>query len=186
MESTGIYWIPVWNILEAEGFRLILVNPYFIKQMPGRKSDVKDSQWIAQLLAKDLLKSSLIPCGHIRPLRAFSREYVKRQKSITRIIVGMDRILETANIRITSMTSKIESKTVLNIIELIIKGEKDIDKLLEKVHGRTKNRKGELVRQSLKGFALPEHRFVLSQQLEEYKLYHRQAEQLQKLKYFSD
>jgi len=180
MESTGIYWIPVWNILEAAGFRLILVNPYFIKQMPGRKSDVKDSQWVAQLLAKDMLKSSLIPCHQIRTLRAYSREYVKRQQSITRIVVGMERVLETANIRITSMVSKIESKTVLNIIELIIKGDTDIDKLLEKVHGRTKNRKGELVRQSLEGFVLPEHRFLLSQQMEEYRLYYKQADELQK------
>lgn len=180
MESTGIYWIPVWNILEEVGFRLTLVNPYFIKQMPGRKSDIKDSQWIAQLLAKDMLKSSLIPCRQIRTLRAYSREYVKRQQSITRIVVSMERTLETANIRITSMVSKIESKTVLNIIELIIKGETDIDTLLEKVHGRTKNRKGEMVRQSLEGFILPEHRFILSQQLEEYRLYYKQADELQK------
>lgn len=180
MESTGIYWIPAWNILEEAGLRLTLVNPYFIKQMPGRKSDVKDSQWIAQLLAKDMLRSSLIPCRQIRTLRTYSREYVKRQQAITRIVVGMERTLETANIRITSMTSKIESKTVLNIIELIIKGETDIEKLLEKVHGRTKNRKGELVAQSLEGFVLPEHRFILSQQLEQYRLYYKQADELQK------
>jgi len=180
MESTGIYWIPVWNILEASGFRLTLVNPYFIKQMPGRKSDVKDSQWIAQLLAKDMLKKSLIPCHQIRTLRWYSREYVKRQQSITRIVVSMERTLETANIRITSMVSKIESKTVLNIIELIIKGETDINKLLEKVHGRTKNRKGDLVAQSLEGFVLPEHRFILSQQLDEYRMYYNQADELQK------
>jgi len=180
MESTGIYWVPVWNILEEAGFHLTLVNPYFIKQMPGRKSDVKDSQWIAQLLAKDLLRSSLIPCKQIRTLRAYSREYVKRQQAITRIVVSMERTLETANIRITSMTSKIESKTVLNIIELIVKGETDVEKLLEKVHGRTKNRKGALVAQSLEGFILPEHRFLLSQQLEEYRLYYKQADELQK------
>jgi transposase len=179
MESTGIYWIPIWNILEASGFRLTLVNPYFIKQMPGRKSDVKDSQWIAQLLAKDMLKKSLIPCHEIRTLRWYSREYVKRQQSITRIVVSMERTLETANIRITSMVSKIESKTVLNIIELIIKGETDINKLLEKVHGRTKNRKGDLVAQSLEGFVLPEHRFILSQQLDEYRMYYKQADELQ-------
>jgi len=145
MESTGIYWISIWNILEAAGLRLILVNPYFIKQMPGSKSDIKDSQWITQLLAKDMLKSSLIPCHHIRSLCAYSREFVKQQQSITRIVVGMERTLDTANIRITSMVWKIESKTVLNIIELIIKGEATIDKLLEKVHGRTKTRKGNLV-----------------------------------------
>lgn len=180
MESTGIYWIPVWNILEASGLRLTLVNPYFIKQMPGRKSDVKDSQWIAQLLSKDLLRGSLIPDIQIRTLRAYSREYVKRQQAITRIVVGMERTLETANIRITSMTSKIESKTVLNIIELLISGENNPERLLEKVHTRTKNRKGELVAQSLEGFVLPEHRFLLAQQMEEYRLYYRQADELQK------
>jgi len=61
MESTGMYWIPVWNILEEMGFDLILVNPFLIKQMPGRKSDVKDAQWIATLLYKGLLRSSLVP-----------------------------------------------------------------------------------------------------------------------------
>jgi len=61
MESTGIYWIPVWNILEDMGFELMLVNPYLIKQMPGRKSDIKDAQWIARLLHNGLLKGSLVP-----------------------------------------------------------------------------------------------------------------------------
>ncbi|EOR92592.1 hypothetical protein ADIARSV_4104 [Arcticibacter svalbardensis MN12-7] len=76
------------------------------------------------------------------------------------------------------MVSMIESKTVLNIIELIIKGETEINKLLEKVLG-TKNRKDDLVAQSLEGFILPEHRFLLSQQLEQYRLYYKQAEELQ-------
>jgi len=69
MKSTGMYWIPVWNILEETGFTLILVNPYLIKQMPGRKSDVKDAQWIATLLHIGLLRSSLVPCKEIRELR---------------------------------------------------------------------------------------------------------------------
>ena len=77
MESTSIYWIPVWNILEEMGFSLMLVNPYLIKQMPGRKSDIKDAQWIATLLHKGLLRGSLIPDKTIRQLRSYSRKYVK-------------------------------------------------------------------------------------------------------------
>ena len=65
MESTGIYWIPVWNILEQMQFKLMLVNPYLIKQMLGRKSDIKDAQWISTLLHKQLLRGSLIPCTEI-------------------------------------------------------------------------------------------------------------------------
>ena len=65
MESTGIYWIPVWDILEEMGFELIMVNPFLIKQMPGRKSDVKDAQWIANLLHKCMLGGSMAPCATI-------------------------------------------------------------------------------------------------------------------------
>lgn len=179
MESTGIYWVPIWSILEESGFKLILVNPYFIKQMPGRKSDVKDSQWIAQLLAKDLLKASLVPNRTIRELRAYSREYVKRQQHITRIVQNMERILESANIRITSMVARIESKTVLNIIDLLISGETNPDKLLEKVHARTINRKGAQVRKSLEGALRREHIFLLKQRMEEYHMNYRQAAELE-------
>jgi transposase len=94
MESTGIYWIPVWNILEEMGFVLTLVNPYMIKQMPGRKSDVKDAQWIATLLHKGLLRGSLIPNKVIRQLRSYSRKYVHLQNDITKVFQEMERILE--------------------------------------------------------------------------------------------
>jgi transposase len=76
MESTGIYRIAIWNIPEEMGFELILVNPYRIKQMPGRKSDVKDAQWIALLLQKDLLRASLVPDEHIRELRTYSQNMI--------------------------------------------------------------------------------------------------------------
>ena len=90
MESTGMYWIPVWNILEEMGFDLILVNPYLIKQMPGRKSDVKDAQWIATLLHKGLLRSSLVPSKQIRELRTYSRRYVKIQQRQTSVLQDME------------------------------------------------------------------------------------------------
>lgn len=179
MESTGIYWVPIWNIMEEYDFELLLVNPYLIKQMPGRKSDVKDAQWISQLLFKDMLRGSLIPSQSIRTLRQYSRAYVKKQQAITRVVQGLERILETANIRLTSIVSRIESKSVLDIIELIIAGETNPDVLITKVHARIKNSKAEKVRQSLEGNILKEHRFLLKQKMEEYRLLHHQSEELE-------
>jgi transposase len=180
MESTGIYWIPVWNILEKQGFELLLVNPYFIKQMPGRKSDVKDSQWIAQLLAKGMLRGSLIPEEHIRELRAYSREYVHKQSSITRCVQSMERILETAGIHITSLVSRIESRTVLDIIDQMVKGQTNPEKLIHFVHGRIINsKKRDKVLKSLQGFIKPEHRMLLRQKQEQYQMLFRQATELE-------
>jgi transposase len=72
MESTGIYWIPVWRLLEKD-FHLLLVNPQFLKQLPGRKSDVRDAQWIATVLLKELVRESFVPEGNIRCLRRTNR-----------------------------------------------------------------------------------------------------------------
>ena len=112
MESKGIYWIPVWNILEAMGFELLLVNPYPIKQIPGRKSDSKDAQWIAELLHKDLLRSSLVPDETIRELRCYSRKYVKLQQQITSVHQQIERCLEMCNIRLTCFVSNLSGMSV--------------------------------------------------------------------------
>jgi transposase len=117
MESTGIYWIPIWNILEDMGLELLLVNPYLIKQMPGRKSDVKDAQWIATLLHKGLLRGSLIPSKRIRELRTYSRKYVKLQSKVVTVFQEMERILEMCNIRITSLVSKNNSVSIQKVIK---------------------------------------------------------------------
>lgn len=180
MESTGIFWIPVWNVLEERGFKLMLVNPYLIKQMPGRKSDVKDSQWIAQLLSKNMLRASLIPDTHIRELRMYSREYVHKQRQITRVEIGMERILEQANIRITSIVTKIGGASVLKIIRNIVSGITDANELIKNVHGITINKKGrEKILSSLQGHIREEHRFVLKQKIAEYDLQIVQAKELE-------
>lgn len=178
MESTGIYWIPIWNILDHSGFKLTLVNPYLIKQMPGRKSDIKDSQWIARLLDKDMLRSSFVPNSTIVELRSYTREHVHLQGRITRIAQTMEHILEQANIRISSLTSSIKNKTVINIIELIIAGETRAEEFYKKVHGQIKNRKGDAVMKSLEGYILPQHIFLLRQKMEEYKLAQKHSVEL--------
>jgi transposase len=177
MESTGIYWIPVWNILEEMGFKLMLVNPYLIKQMPGRKSDVKDAQWIATLLYKKLLRGSMVPCNEIRELRTYSRKYVKLQQRQTSVLQEMERILEMCSIRITSFVSNISGKSIMKVIRQIVDGENDPDTLLEAIHGRIVNKhKREKIRESLTGFITEHHRFILEQSLEEYDMLLRQSQ----------
>jgi len=175
MESTGIYRIPVWNILEAMGFELMPVNPYFIKQMPGRKSDVKDAQWIATLLHKGLLRGSLVPDAQIRELRCYSRKYMKLQGEITSVLSEMERNLEMMNIRITSLVSNISGKSILRVIEAIIGGEENAEELEKLIHGRIRNAHKEKVRQSLEGFITGHHRFCLELLYEEYVLLENQS-----------
>jgi transposase len=176
MESTGMYWIPVWNILEEIGFDLILVNPYLIKQMPGRKSDVKDAQWIATLLHKGLLRSSLVPGKQIRELRTYSRRYVKIQQRQTSVLQDMERTLEMCSIRITSFVSNISGKSVLRVIEKIIQGETDPDVLTGCIHGRIVNaHTRQKVSASLNGFITEHHRFILELALDEYNLFVSQS-----------
>ena len=171
MESTGMYWIPVWNILEDMGFPLILVNPFLIKQMPGRKSDVKDAQWIATLLHKGLLRSSLIPCPQIRELRTYSRKYVKLQQRQTSVLQDMERTLEMCSIRITRFVSNTSGKSVLRVIEKIVQGETSPDVLVEVIHGRIiHSHTTKKIKESLTGFIKEHHRFMLELSLNEYEM----------------
>jgi len=161
MESTGIYWIPVWNVLEAMGFELLLVNPYHIKQIPGRKSDAKDAQWISELLYKGLLRSSLIPDVTIRELRCYSRKYVKLQQQITSVYQQIERCLEMCNIRLTCFVSNISGVSVSRVVKAIIAGEDNPLVLEELVHGRIRNKHKENIRESLTGFITSHMRFSL-------------------------
>jgi len=177
IESTGIYWIPVWNILEEMGFELTLVNPYLIKQMPGRKSDIKDAQWIATLLHKGLLRGSLVPCKAIRELRIYSRKYIKLQQRQTSVLQDLERNLEMCNIRITSFVSNISGKSVINIIKQIVEGETDPEELIGYVHGRIINKhKRNTIKESLKGFITPQHRYMLELSMEELELLEKHTE----------
>jgi transposase len=175
MESTGIYWIPVWNILEKMGFELLLVNPYLIKQMPGRKSDVKDAQWIATLLHKGLLRGSLVPSPLIRELRCYSRKYMKVQGEIASTLQEIERTLEMCNIRITSLVSNISGKSIRKVVEHIVSGSTQVEELEECIHGRIRNAHKEKVPMSLEGFVCEHHRFILELLVEKLSLLERHS-----------
>ncbi len=176
MESTGIYWIPVWRILQGY-FDLKLVNPYFIKQLPGRKTDVKDAQWIAQCGQKDLIRGSYIPEKHIQELRQYERHYVHLCEEVTRKEQEIDRLLHRCNIRITNFASKIGSASVIKVVKAIISGVSQGEELEKCIHGRIRNKHKEKIRASLTGIVSPADRFLFQQYLQHLELLQLQQEQ---------
>jgi len=123
------------NSIREMGFDLVLVNPFLIKQTPGRKSDVKDAQWIATLLHKNMLKKSMIPCSVIKELRIYTLKYTRLQQKSAQFLTELDRIMVTANIRISSCVSKLTTKSVIRVIEALIRGETNPENLVKLVYG---------------------------------------------------
>lgn len=176
MESTGIYWIPIWRILQGH-FDLKLINPYFIKQVPGRKTDVKDSEWIATVVQKELVRGSYVPGRLIQELRQFERRYVRLCEQSTRIEQEIDRQLHRCNIQITNYASKIGSTSVIHVVKAIISGETSAGQLEKHVHGRIKNKHQEKIAASLTGVISDTDRFIFGQNIREYDLILTQQEE---------
>ncbi len=176
MESTGVYWIPVWRILQGH-FDLKLINPWFIKQLPGRKTDVKDSEWIATVIQKNLVRGSYVPGRHIQELRQYERRYVRLCEQSTRIEQEIDRQLHRCNIQITNYATKIGSVSVIKVVKAIIAGETSAGMLEKHVHGRIKNKYKEKITESLTGVVSSTDRFIFSQNILEYELILAQQEE---------
>jgi len=159
MESTGVYWKPVFNILEAD-FEILLVNARHIKNVPGHKTDKRDSKWITKLLLSGLLKGSFIPPKHIRELRDLTRYKRKVIEQISSEKNRIHKLLEDANIKLSSVVSNLNGATATKIIDAMIDGEEDIDKLLKFRHGKMQSSVKDLS-SSLKGNLTNHHRFML-------------------------
>lgn len=132
LESTGIYWVPVFNILEKK-FNVILVNPKHMKNIPGKKTDVKDAEWICQLLKFGLLKASFIPEKQIRDLRDLTRIRRKYTQQKTAAINRIIKALESCNIKLKSVVSRIDGVAGWSIVKAISRGQKDPKKLAKLV-----------------------------------------------------
>ena len=151
MESTSIYWMPVWRILEPY-FSLKLVNPYFIKQLPGKKSDVKDAEWIATCLLKDLIRGSYVPEDRIQQLRQYDRRIFDLNKDIVYKLTKLDAALQRCNIRISNYVSTTDGKSYQKVVEKISEGVTDPKVLTGLIHGRILNRVGkDVIAASLTG-----------------------------------
>jgi transposase len=159
MESTGVYWKPVYYILE-EFFDIILVNARHIKNVPGQKTDKKDSEWIAKLLLSGLLKSSFVPPQNIRELRVLHRHRRKLIGHRTAEKNRLQNILEDANIKLGSVVSNVFGKSGMAMIEALIGGEANADILAELAKGSLVKKKEQL-RKALNGRVTDHHRFML-------------------------
>jgi transposase len=159
MESTGVYWKPVYNILE-EDFEILLVNARHIKNVPGQKTDKKDSTWIAKLLLSGLLKGSFVPPRHIRDLRDLTRYKRKVIEQISSEKNRIHKLLEDANIKLSSVVSNLSGATATKIIDAMISGEEDVKELVKLRHGKMQCTMEELAA-SLKGKLRSHHRFML-------------------------
>src|SRR5947209_7757578 len=159
LESTGVYWKPVFNILEA-GFQVILVNAEHIKKVPGRKTDVKDCQWIAQLLQHGLLKASFIPPAPIRELRDLTRQRTQLTQERTAAANRIQKVLEDANIKLAGVATDVLGVSGRDMLEALIAGETDPEKLADLARKRLRAKIPEL-RRALQGRVTEHHRFLL-------------------------
>jgi transposase len=159
MESTGVYWKPVYNILE-EDFEIILVNARHVKNVPGKKTDKNDSAWIAKLLLSGLLKGSFVPPRPTRELRDLTRYKRKVIEQITSEKNRVHKLLEDANIKLSSVVSNLSGATATKIIDAMLTGQDDVQELVKLRHGRMQCTVKELAA-SLTGKITAHHKFML-------------------------
>ncbi len=164
MESTGVYWKPVWNLLEGQ-FEVLLVNAQHIKAVPGRKTDQKDSEWIADLLQHGLLRASFVPPTPIRELRDLTRYRASLAQEINRIANRIQKVLEDANIKLASVATDTLGASGRAMLEAIIQGEQDSQRLAEMSRGLLRNKIPEL-QEALQGRVTAHHRFMLRELLD--------------------
>ncbi len=163
MESTGDYWKPVYNVLE-ETFELLVVNAKHVKHVPGRKTDVKDSEWLAELMMHGLLKASFIPPKPQRVLRDMTRYRTTLVQERTRLVNRVQKLLEGANIKLSSVATDIMGVSARAMLAEIVAGQTDAELMANLARGRMRSKIPELEK-ALTGIVLPHHRFLLAKQL---------------------
>ena len=171
MESTGVYWIPLFGVLEERGFQVMLVDPRRIKNVPGRKTDVLDCQWLQQLHTYGLLSGAFRPDGDIRRLRSYLRQRAMLVEYASHHIQHMQKALTQMNVKLQHVISNITGQTGLAIIEAIVSGEQDPRQLAQLRDHRIRADEATIAK-SLQGHWLEEYIFELTQALELYRTYH--------------
>jgi len=166
MESTGVYWQPVFNVLEGH-FEVWVVNAQHIKKVPGRKTDMKDAEWIAQLLQCGLLRPSFVPDRQQRELRDLTRQQTKLVQQRNAADNRIQKVLETANIKLGSVATDVMGVSGRRILEALIAGEKDVNKLADLAEKRLRQKIPQLQR-ALEGEITEHHRFLLRRLLDQY------------------
>jgi transposase len=166
MEATGVYWKPVWHVLE-DGFELILANAMHVRNVPGRKTDVNDATWLADLLAHGLIRGSFVPPRPVQELRALTRTRKQLVREKAGHVQRIEKILEDANLKIGSVLADMLGQSGRAILRALIAGQTEPEKLLACVQTqRLKATRSELI-EALRGRPLAHHRFLLKLHLEQ-------------------
>jgi transposase len=173
MESTGVYWIPVYDILAESGFEVLLVNARHLKAVPGRKTDIKDCQWIQQLHSYGLLRGSFRPDNECVTLRTYVRQRARLFESAATQVQLIHKALTQMNLQLNLVISDITGATGMKIIRAIVAGQRDPIQLAELRHYKCKKEKEEIAR-ALEGNFRPELIFALQQSLQGYDFFHTQ------------
>jgi transposase len=163
MESTGVYWKPVFNLLEGL-FELLVVNAQHVKAVPGRKTDVKDAEWLADLLQHGLLRPSFVPPTAQRELRDLTRHRSTLVADRARIVNRLQKVLEDANIKLAAVASDIAGVSARAMLQGLLEGETDVQALAELAKGRMRNKRA-LLEQALAGRLRPHHAFLITEHL---------------------
>ena len=172
MQSTGVYWLPVYEVLVERGFEVFLVNARHTKNLPGRKSDVQECQWLMKLHTYGLLNNSFRPTEEICVLRTYWRQRDEHVKAASAVIQRMQKVLTEMNVQIANVISDISGVTGMAILDAILKGERDRYQLADLANPRIQASKEEIAR-SLEGNWRPELLFVLRQQRDLYHEYQK-------------
>jgi transposase len=165
MESTGVYWRPVWNLLEGQ-FELILSNAQHVKHIPGCKTDARDCRWLAELLEYGLAPRSLVPLQPQRDLRDLTRQRTQLNGDRSRVVNRVQKVLEGANIKLASVASDIMGKSGRAILDALVVGKLTPEQMAELVHPSMNAKKSRL-REALQGRMTDHHRFMLKQLLDQ-------------------
>ena len=163
MESTGVYWKPVYNILEGQ-FELLVVNAQHLKAVPGRKTDVRDAEWIAELLAHGLLRGSFVPPVSVRELRELTRYRSSVVCDCARTINRLQKVLEGANLKLANVVSDIRGVSARLMLEALLAGQRDTEQLASLAKGRLKEKREQLV-EALSCRLQPHQSFLIAEHL---------------------
>ena len=165
MESTGEYWKPIYNILEGS-FTVLVVNAQHIKNVPGRKTDVKDAQWLADLLCHGLVRGSFIPPQAQRDLRDLTRQRTNLVRDRATVVNRLQKVLEWANIKLACVVSDVVGVSAREMLAAIVDGQSDVTALAELARGRMREKRA-VLEQALEGRVRDHHRFVIASHLEQ-------------------
>ncbi|HSH80659.1 MAG TPA: IS110 family transposase [Herpetosiphonaceae bacterium] len=163
MESTGEFWKPLYNLLEGS-FTILVVNAQHMHNVPGRKTDVKDAEWIADLLAHGLLRSSFIPPEPQRDLRDLTRQRTILVRERAEVVRRLQKVLEWANLKLASVATDVAGRSARAMLEAIVDGQSDVTALAELARGRMRSKRAELER-ALAGRVRDHHRFLIAKHL---------------------